>query len=311
MQATTQQPTIPSAAALPLQGIHALSLALNLPGPATLLRCKTMGAECTKIEPMAPSGSTSADPMVLYSPSAYAQLHAGVHILQANLKTAQGQALLQEQLAQTDVLITSFRPSALNKLGLNWDALHAQHPRLGMVRIFGDSTPELAEHPGHDLTYQAQAGLTDTGAMPASLFADMAGALQGSEAVLQTLLLRAQTGYGHCLAVGLAQAAQWLAMPLQWNMTTPTGDVGGAHAGYRMYACIDGWVAVAALEPHFAQRLCNAAGIQGCDGSTDFMRQRSVHAAIGEFLQHRCGVEIEAMATKSDIPLRVVSAQNK
>jgi len=76
-----------------------------------------------------------------------------------------------------------------------------------------------------------------------------------------------RSGHGHCLDVGLAQAAQWLALPRHWGMTTPGGDVGGAHAGYRMYPCADGWVALAALEPHFAQRIAQVAGLVQRDGS--------------------------------------------
>src|SRR3954466_13908285 len=98
----------------PLHGIRILSLALNLPGPAALMRCRRMGAACTKIEP--PSG----DPMGLYNPDAYAQLHDGVKVLPADLKTEQGQAIVHRELAKADVLLTSFRPSALAKLGLGW-----------------------------------------------------------------------------------------------------------------------------------------------------------------------------------------------
>src|SRR3954471_3039723 len=101
-----------------LHGVRILSLALNLPGPAALMRCRRMGATCTKLEP--PSG----DPMGLYNPDAYRELHEGVKVLQADLKTTQGQALLHKQLADTDVLLTSFRPSALAKLGLAWKDLH-------------------------------------------------------------------------------------------------------------------------------------------------------------------------------------------
>src|SRR3954454_8191041 len=92
-----------------LDGIRILSLALNLPGPAALMRCRGMGASCLKLEP--PSG----DPMRLYNPAAYAQLHEGVRVVAADLKTAEGQALLHQELARTDVLLTSFRPSALAK----------------------------------------------------------------------------------------------------------------------------------------------------------------------------------------------------
>lgn len=59
--------------------------------------------------------------MAHYSPPAYAALHQGVRVLQAQLKTGAGQAALQAELARTDVLITSFRPSALARLGLGWD----------------------------------------------------------------------------------------------------------------------------------------------------------------------------------------------
>src|SRR5262245_2677004 len=104
---------------LPLAGVRVLSLALNLPGPAPLMRCRGMGAVCTKLEP--PSG----DPMAHYDRKAYAVLHEGVTVEVADLKTGAGQAHLQRALASTDVLLTSFRPSALAKLGLAWDTLHA------------------------------------------------------------------------------------------------------------------------------------------------------------------------------------------
>lgn len=295
----------------PLSGIRILSLALNLPGPAALLRCRDMGAHCTKLEPLAPAGTHSADPMHLYSPEGYADLHAGVHTLQANLKTPEGQELLQRTLRDTDVLITSFRPSALQKLGLDWATLSAQHPRLCMVRIFGDTRPEEADHAGHDLTYQAQAGLTDAGHLPPTLFADMGGALMASEAVLQTLLLRSHNQQGHCLDVGLFQAAQWLALPRHWRMTTPQGDVGGAHAGYRMYACLDGFVALAALEPHFAQRLCQVAGLIPPGAPTPDMHSQTTAHQITQFLAAKTCAEIAAMAAQSDIPLHLISSQHK
>ncbi len=104
---------------LPLRNTRVLSLALNLPGPAALMRCVRMGAECTKLEPLPAPGQPSADPMAIYSPSAYAHMHHGIRVLQAHLKTEDGQATLHAELARTDVLITSFRPSALAKQWCN------------------------------------------------------------------------------------------------------------------------------------------------------------------------------------------------
>ena len=219
-----------------LQGTRVLSLALNLPGPAALMRCRQMGATCVKLEP--PGG----DPMGHYNDGAYAQLHEGVRVMTADLKTEGGQKILHEQLAETDVLLTSFRPSALHKLGLGWDSLHSRYPGLSQVAIVG-AAGVRAEEPGHDLTYLADNGLVPGTELPATLYADMSGSLMASEAVLKAVLLRE----GVFIEVALADAAGYLALPRQWGLTQPSGSVGGAHAGYRIYACHDGRVAVAAL----------------------------------------------------------------
>ena len=99
----------------PLRATRILSLALNLPGPAALMRLRAMGARCIKLEPPAPAGH-SGDPMQSYNSNAYATLHAGVKVIYANLKTDEGQSKLHRALAHTDILLTSFRPSALKKL---------------------------------------------------------------------------------------------------------------------------------------------------------------------------------------------------
>ncbi len=101
----------------PLRGVRVLSLALNLPGPGALMRLRAMGASCLKIEPPGPGG-VSGDPMGQYNPTAYAQMHQGIKLRTLDLKTDKGQAGLHKELARTDVLIVSFRPSALRKLGL-------------------------------------------------------------------------------------------------------------------------------------------------------------------------------------------------
>ena len=75
----------PTPAFQPLQGVRILSLALNLPGPAALMRCHAMGAQCVKFEPLAAKGG-SADPMRVYAPEAYDAMHAGVSLLQGDLK---------------------------------------------------------------------------------------------------------------------------------------------------------------------------------------------------------------------------------
>ncbi|MEJ8813296.1 CoA transferase [Variovorax ureilyticus] len=276
----------------PLAGARVLSLALNLPGPAALMRCRAMGATCLKLEP--PSG----DPMGHYNRAAYEALHEGVSVEAADLKTEAGQQHLHRALESTDVLLTSFRPSALSKLGLAWDKLHAQHPKLSQVAIVG-APGERAEEPGHDLTYLAESGLVTGTDLPPTLYADMGGAMLASEAVLKARLHQmASPGTGIYLEVALNAAADWLALPRTWGLTAPGGAVGGAHAGYRVYPCADGRVAVAALEPHFAARLCEAAGTASKD-----MASAETHEAIARWIAARTRAELDAMARERDVPL--------
>lgn len=280
--------------AQPLASVRVLSLALNLPGPAALMRCRRMGATCVKLEP--PAG----DPMQHYNAAAYAELHEGVRVLQADLKSPEGQAQVQRELASTDVLLTSFRPSALKKLGLDWPALHERYPRLSQVAIVG-GPGDAAEIPGHDLTYLAEHGLVPGLELPATLFADMGGSLMAAEAVLQAALLGARGREGRWFEVPLADAAGYLALPRRWGLTGPAGAVGGAHAGYRLYPCRDGRVAVAALEPHFAAALCAAAGLAAPDLRAMF--QPSTREAIAAFLAGKTRAELDRLAQDRDLPL--------
>ena len=278
-----------------LRGTRVVSLALNLPGPAALRRLANMGARCIKVNP--PGG----DPMQHYTPEGYAQLHQGIQEVTLDLKEAKGQSGLHKLLGKTDILLTSFRPSALRKLGLDWKALHRQYPALSLVQVVGAPGP-LAEIPGHDLTYQAEVDLVPGLDLPASLFADMGGALMASEAALKATLLQKTTGKGTLHEVALSTAAAWLAMPRQMKMTTPEGPVGGAHAGYRIYPCKNGRVAVAALEPHFAQRLCEAVGVPLQHPVRDMFRPE-VRQALAAFFAGKTRQQIDALAQARDIPM--------
>ncbi len=288
-----------------LHGVRILSLALNLPGPAALMRCRRMGATCTKLEP--PSG----DPMGQYNLAAYAEMHEGVKVITADLKAEAGQGTLHKELAKTDVLLTSFRPSAVEKLGLGWKALHTRYPALCHVAIVG-APGERAEEPGHDLTYLAQYDLVPGLELPATLYADMGGSLMASEAVLKAAIHQASRysgsgdthPQGQFIEVALSEAAAYLGMPRRWGLTQPTGSVGGAHAGYRLYPCADGRVAVAALEPHFAASLLELAGVSETGPRSMFTSD--THHAVAAFLAMRTCDELEALALAHDLPLHTM-----
>jgi crotonobetainyl-CoA:carnitine CoA-transferase CaiB-like acyl-CoA transferase len=286
-----------------LKGTRILSLSLNLPGPAALLRLREMGATCTKFEPPAPAGASTnvtGDPMSAYSRHAYDALHPGIRVRAVDLKTPEGQKNLQRQLAKTDVLLTSFRPSALTKLGLAWKDLHAQHPQLSLVAIVG-APGARAEEPGHDLTYMAENDLVTGLNLPATLYADMAGALMATEAVLQAVLLQRQKGTGRYFEVALSEAAAHLALPRTWGLTLPGTMIGGGHAGYRVYPCQDGRVALAALEPHFAKALCAVAGLPWTGYA--MMMQAGTQQALAEFVAKLSRQALDDLAQTHDIPL--------
>lgn len=294
----------------PLAGIRILSLALNLPGPAALMRCRALGADCLKFEP--PAG----DPMAHYSRTAYADLHQGVTVRPVDLKSAEGQAAIQAELARTDVLMTSFRPSALRKLGLAWEVLHQAHPHLNQVAIVGGAGA-AAEIPGHDLTYQAEQGLVSGLHLPPTLFADMGGALMATEAVLQAVAAQRRDGPvtaavaqaeahatgktqpGRYFEVALADAAAFLALPRRWGLTRPQDTIGGAHAGYQVYDCRDGRIAVAALEPHFARRLMETAGLPS---EADPMASE-VKTRLAAFFSTCTREQLDSLAASRDIPM--------
>lgn len=282
-----------------LKGVRVLSLSLNLPGPAALMRCKAMGATCVKLEP--PGG----DPMGFYSPKAYAQLHIGVRVANADLKTELGQRALHRELAKTDVLLTSFRPSALKKLGLVWKDLHKLYPQLSVVAIVG-APGARAEEPGHDLTYMAENDLIPGLELPASLYADMGGSLMATEAVLQAVLAQRSKGAGVQLEVALSEAAAYIGLPRTWGLTKPGSAVGGGHAGYKVYACKDGRVAVAALEPHFAASFCALAGVKMESMKTMFSPQ--THAVITEWIAKQTRKQLDVLAVQHDIPLLTLAS---
>ena len=257
--------------------------------------------------------------MSVYCPPAYAALHAGVWVTTADLKTDAGQRKLHRLLATTDVLLTSFRPAALAKLELDWAALHPRYPQLNQVAVIG-APGARANEPGHDLTYLAEQGLLTGLDLPPTLYADMGGSLLVVQAVLQAVLAQkhAPAAPGSFQEVALSEAVGYLALPRQWGLTLPSANapVGGGHAGYGIYRCQDGRVAVAALEPHFAAALGEAAGLLQADGGAPTMSAAvasalmftpAAHRAIALFFKAHTRAQLDALAAGRDLPLHTMA----
>lgn len=237
-----------------LEGLRVTTIALNLPGPVACARLRDLGAGVTKVEPLA------GDPFEKYCGTWYRHLHAGMSVRKLDLKSTAGREALVALLGQSDLLVTAQRPSALARLELDPASLAARHPRLCHVAITGHPHPE-EETPGHDLTYLAVHGLVSPPAMPATLFADMAGAERAVTTALALVIARSRTGRGESAAAPLEDAARALAQPLREGLTARGALLGGGLAGYNVYRAREGWIAVAALEPHFEKGLAQALGL--------------------------------------------------
>jgi crotonobetainyl-CoA:carnitine CoA-transferase CaiB-like acyl-CoA transferase len=230
-----------------LDGIRVLTTALNVPGPAACARLRDLGAAVTKIEP--PDG----DPLARFAPAWYAELHRETEVLCLDLKSDAGRERRAGLIAAADVLVTSQRPGALERMGLGAAAC-AEHPRLCAVAIVGHPGAE-AERAGHDLTYLAENGLVRAGRLPRTLAADLAGAERAGQVALALLLGRERGGRGGRVEVALADVAADLAAPHRHGITGADGVLGGAFDGYGIYPAADGHVAVAALEPRLGEAL--------------------------------------------------------
>ena len=271
-----------------LQGIKIVSLALNAPGPVAAARLTRLGAEVTKVEP--PGGDATSK----VAPKWYESLCQGQTVLRLDLKDAGGRAQLDGMLAKADLLLASFRPSALQRLGLDWKSLHARHPRLSFVGIIGYLPPH-EERTGHDLTYQSDFGLLRPPEMPPTLFVDLAGAERAVSMALALLNKAARTGDAGCAWVSLHECARDLAEPLAAGLTSAGGLLGGGYPLYGFYQVSDGWIAIAALEPHFAERLVLELGLKKAD-----------RAELERIFLQRSAADWEGWAAERDLPLVAV-----
>jgi len=266
-------------------GMHlrVVAVATNIPGPLAAARLVKLGAEVVKVEP--PHG----DPLEAAAPAWYAELTAGMRVERLDLRCSESRMLAH--LANADLLITTLRPKALDAAHLDWPRLHAAFPRLCHVAVVGEAG-EHADRAGHDLTYQARAGLLSPPAMPRAVAADMFAAERVFSAALEALLERDRTGEGTRHEIAIAESAAVLADAARHGLTTPSGPLGGALPYYGLYRASDGWIALAALEPHFQQRLREALGVDANDRD----------ALAARFAEHSC-VYWEETAEQYDLPI--------
>jgi alpha-methylacyl-CoA racemase len=271
-----------------LQGYRVLAFATYIPAPVAVARLHRLGASVTKIEPL------QGDPLQPAAPAWYAQLTTGIDVRRMHLRDAEATTQIDAMLADADVVVTAMRARSLAALGIEASRLRARFPRVSHVALVGEAAPH-EDRPGHDLTYQARAGTIAPPAMPRVLIADMAAAERLVSTVIGALLKRERCGEPTYATVGITDAAAEFALAYEHGLTQPGGELGGALPGYRIYRAADGWVALAALEPHFAERTRDVLGLESLDAS-------AIEAA---FLQ-RTAQAWEQLAEQHDLPLAAI-----
>jgi alpha-methylacyl-CoA racemase len=255
----------------PLEGIRILDLSRLLPGPFLTMVLADLGADVVKIEdPFVGDYMRQIPPIAAGATMSgrFLAINRDKRSLALDLKAPAGRAALLRMAARADVVIETFRPGAMERLGLGWDALRAVNPRLVYCSIsgYGQRGP-YARRAGHDLDYIALAGVLAMGgprggapAMPGVQIADLAGgALWGTTGVLAALYGRERSGEGSHVDISMTEGALALLAAelgtLAADAPPPTrGEtlLNGAAACYSVYRCADGrYLAVAALEPKF------------------------------------------------------------
>jgi crotonobetainyl-CoA:carnitine CoA-transferase CaiB-like acyl-CoA transferase len=263
----------------PLAGTTILDLTRLLPGGFCTLILADLGADVIKIEEPGRGDYLRAFPPLGATQSVlFSALNRGKRSLALNLKAPQGRAVLLDLARRADVLIESYRPGVLARLGLGFETLQAANPRLIVCSIsgYGQHGP-LRQRAGHDLNYLGYAGALPQFAprgggmpiVPGLQIADLGGgALPAAIGVLAALLERARTGRGQALDIAMTDGVlRWLALYAAQHWATGDapgggrGPLSGGYACYSIYATADARaLTVAAVEPRFWARLCQMLG---------------------------------------------------
>lgn len=289
-----------------LAGLRVLDLSRLLPGGYATLLLADLGADVIKVEePGVGDGIRHYPPFRRDGESgAHLALNRGKRSITIDLRTELGRELLTDLAAGSDVLLESFRPGVMDRLGVGYDALHAANPRLIYIAITGYGTDgPYRDVAGHDINYLAHAGAlsfsgtADGPHQPGLQIGDLGGGgLMAVVAVLAALHARERSGEGQFCDVSMTDGVlSWLSIhagsyAVSGDVPRPGGGLlGGGFACYGVYACADGrHVAVGALEPKFFAVLLDGLGLAHlADAHLDPARQDELRATLAAVFASR------------------------
>lgn len=262
----------------PLDGLLVLDFSTLLPGPFATLMLAEAGADVIKIEPPAGEAMRGYEPKWGADSAIFAMLNRGKRSLSLDLKDPEANARVRDLARRADIVVEQFRPGVMSRLGLGYEMLCRDNPRLIYCSItgYGQVGPRSADA-GHDLNYIGDTGflaLSHGDAADAVLPATPVGDIGGGSypAIINILLAleeRRRTGHGRHLDIAMSENifpfAYWaLASGLATGKWPGEGDhlVTGSSPRYRVYATRDGkGLVVAALEPKFWSIFCDVIGL--------------------------------------------------
>jgi alpha-methylacyl-CoA racemase len=314
--------------ALPLEGVRVLDLSRLLPGGFCSLLLADFGADVVKVE------DTGMGDYVRWSPPYYEgaddsaksalflALNRNKRSIRIDLKTELGREVLLRLAKGADVLLESFRPGVLDRLGVGYDVLREANPGLVICAVtgYGQDGP-LRNRSGHDMNYLGLVGLLGlTGEadgppiQAAGQIADVGGgALMAAFGILAALRHRDATGEGQVVDVSMADGSlSWLAMVAARyfadGVVPHRGglELAGSLVCYRPYQCADGWVTLGGLEPKFWQAWCRGVGREDLIEKQFEAPGSAAHVEVQSIFMERTRAQWEAFAGEHDCCLEPV-----
>lgn len=308
-----------------LEGVRVLDLSRLLPGPFCTQLLADAGADVIKIE--APQGGDYARHYPPYLDDTgvgafFDAINRGKKSVALDLRTSQGRELCEALIARSDVLVESFRPGVMARLGLDIEGLRARHPGLIICSItgYGQHGPH-AHRAGHDINYLARTGLlwetrprgtSDPVApvIPGFQAADIAGgSLQAAFGIVSALFRRTRTGQGAYLDVSMTEGALGMHVGLHANLQhvpelAHHNLLAGDLPGYSIYrAACGGYVAVGALEPKFWTELVKLLDLPHLehDGASVGERGEAARAEVAQKMASKTREEWTAIFEAHDV----------
>jgi alpha-methylacyl-CoA racemase len=311
-----------------LSDIRVLDLSRLLPGGFCSLLLADFGAEVLKVEDTgmgdylrwAPPYYEGADDSA--KSALFLALNRGKRSIRLDLKQELGREALLRLVRDYDVLLESFRPGVMQRLGVGYETLREHNPRLVYCAIsgYGQDGPYTARS-GHDMNYLGLNGVLGlTGAadgppvQPGGQIADLGGgALMAAFGIMAALRERDRSGEGQMVDVSMFDGSlSWLALVAAKYLADgqvpkrDEPDLAGGLICYRPYACRDGWVTLGALEPKFWQAWCRGVGREDLVERQFEPPGSEAHAEVERVFLERTRAEWQEFASEHDCCLEPV-----